>query len=47
MTIDGFDKRNNRMEAVKLCYAKPNSTGEEDKRNYVYAINKKKNKKIK
>ena len=30
------------MAAVKLCSVKPNSTGEEDKENYVYAITERK-----
>ena len=35
------------MTAVKLCYVKPNSTGEEDKKNYVYTISERKTKKFK
>ena len=32
------------MAAVKLCYVKPNSTGKENKENYVYAISERKKK---
>ena len=37
-----MDIKRKTMAALKLCSAKPNSTREEDKKNYVYAISEKK-----